>query len=259
MPHSQHQYQQQQLQSSRSLLQSQLQAQSHVNLGAVSSANISQQHAFGLAHLSELMTGGLMVSKQPPTPGAHPNGHSNRSQLPGVSSHDMFQHHAPSTFMALQQQQQQPQPSSSHSNQDPFSYDQTTASLYCTPQDQHEQQQRHAAFLMSRGPSSSSTCSTSSSTTLHDVLSGGSGGSTGGSSSNGSVNGCGNSNSSNSNQHGHNQTAFNAMTVMGGAKPMISTSVAAMMGPMNPVQTSGVAAIEKVSAWVAREVKVRGP
>ncbi|KAI8603286.1 hypothetical protein EDD21DRAFT_40654 [Dissophora ornata] len=158
IPHSQQH-------SSRSTLQTSL--QSH---NALSSAlpGLTQHHQYGLAHLSDLMTGGLMVSKPPVT--THTGPSSNRPPPPpSLLNHTMF-HSGGSSLVSMQQS---PQPMSSSSNQDPFSYDQSTAPFYSTQQDQ-QQQQRHAAFLMTRGPSSSSTCSNSSSSTFnHDHLNSG--------------------------------------------------------------------------------------
>ncbi|KAG0317801.1 hypothetical protein BGZ99_006100, partial [Dissophora globulifera] len=121
----------------------------------------NHHHQYGLAHLSELMTGGLVVSKT----------YSNRP----AATHALLHCHAsPSEpFMGMQQQQQL-QPGSSHSDHDPFAYDQSTGgSLYSSSLDHQQQFQLHHrhggsdAFLMSRGPSSSSsTCSTSSSATF---------------------------------------------------------------------------------------------
>ncbi|KAG0004150.1 hypothetical protein BGZ65_000847 [Modicella reniformis] len=138
-----------QLQPSRNVFQGHSQSLGNSQAG-------SQHNQFGLTHLSDLMTGNLMVSKS--SAGLHP-GSSNSKPPPLASSpnHPMF--HGQNTFMPLQH----PQSASSHS-EDPFVYDQSSVPLYSTQQDQ-QQQQRHDAYVMSRGASSSSTCSTSSSTT----------------------------------------------------------------------------------------------
>ncbi|KAI7819481.1 hypothetical protein BC939DRAFT_459926, partial [Gamsiella multidivaricata] len=144
--------QHQQLYPSRSLLQ----PQSRLNN---SSSALPQHQQFGLAHLSEIMAGGLMVNKS--STSIHLGGSSHRPPpLPSLPGQAMFQDQA-SSLMSMHPQSQS-QPSSSHSTHDPFSYDQSATPIYPSPQDQ---QQRQAAFLMSRGSSSSSTCSTSSSAT----------------------------------------------------------------------------------------------
>ncbi|KAF9898237.1 hypothetical protein BX616_004309 [Lobosporangium transversale] len=144
----------------------------HHNAIGASPPGLSQQNSFELAHLNELMTGELVVSKS--SSALQSSGSSNRlpppASMPSLPNHTMF-HGQASSFISMQQQvQSQPLSSTSHSNQGAFQSNQPTMiSAYSTHQGQQKQQPYHCASdsTMSRGPSSSSSCSTSSSATLH--------------------------------------------------------------------------------------------
>ncbi|KAF9408355.1 hypothetical protein BGZ76_005890, partial [Entomortierella beljakovae] len=105
-----------------------------------------QNQPFGLAHLSELMTGGMMVSK--PSVVTQP-GSSNKLAPLSIINHTTARNH-PAPMVSIQSSQMQS--SSPQSNQESYSGDQSTVSFYSVQQEQQQQQQqqRHAAYLMTR-------------------------------------------------------------------------------------------------------------
>ncbi|KAF9347470.1 hypothetical protein BGX34_003125, partial [Mortierella sp. NVP85] len=140
-----------------------------------SSRNVSQSHhqplcnsppglqphqQLGLAHLNDLMTGNLMVSKS--SAGTHSDGPGSKpSALPSTPNHAMIPGPG-NSYVPLRHSQG----SSSHSVENPFMYDQSAGTFYPAQAMQQHQQHHQDDYNMIRGSSSSSSCSTSSSTTL---------------------------------------------------------------------------------------------
>jgi hypothetical protein len=130
--------------------------QSHAQSLCSSPPGIQQPNQLGLAHLSDLMTGNLMLNKP-------------SASTSDLGSKAIFNDQG-NSFIPLQQ----PQATSSHSGGDAFVYEPSTAPFYVTHQvQQHQQQHQHRRLsqcqddcIMSRGSSSSSSCSTCSSTAI---------------------------------------------------------------------------------------------
>jgi len=135
-------------------------SQSHPQPLCNSPPGLQPHQQLGLAHLSDLMTGNLMVNKC--SAGTHSDGHGGKpSALASTPNHAVI-HGQGNSYVPLRHSQG----SSSHSIEDPFMYGQSAGTFYPAQPMQQHQQHHQDDYNMIRGSSSSSSCSTSSSTTL---------------------------------------------------------------------------------------------